>query len=58
MPFEKLLEEVQNLKDSSNRLGRLADEHPTFTDGLLPISASVLKSAIILEILILSRSGP
>ena len=57
MPYTKLLTEAKLLKDLSERLDRLADEHPSVTEALIPISAGILRMAIVLEVLVMSRSG-
>jgi hypothetical protein len=59
MPYTKLMTEAKRLKDLSERLDRLADEHPSVTEALIPISAGILRMAIVLEVLVMSRSsGP
>jgi hypothetical protein len=56
VPYESIMREVEVLKLLSGRLDVLADEHPTLTEALLPISAGILRIATVLEVLVISRS--
>lgn len=56
-PHKKILTEVKRLKELSGRLDLLAEEHPTFSEALVPISAGILRMATVLEVLVISRSG-
>lgn len=55
MPYESIMREVEVLKLLSGRLDILADDHPTLTEALLPISAGILGIATVLEVLVISR---
>jgi len=57
MPYKRILAEVDRLKRLSSRLDLMADEHPTFTESLRPISANILSIATVLEVLVISKFG-
>lgn len=57
MPIERMHKEVERLKRLSGRLDLVANEHSSFTEALLPISASILRLAVVLEVLVISKSG-
>lgn len=56
MPYKRILLEVKRLKELSSRLDLLANQHPPFTESLLPISAGILRIATVLEVLVISKS--
>jgi hypothetical protein len=56
VPNKSIMREVELLKLLSGRLDLLADQHPTYTEALLPISAGILRFATVLEVLVISRS--
>lgn len=43
MPFKRILQEVERHKRMSGRLDLLADEYPSVTEALVPLSASILR---------------
>jgi hypothetical protein len=57
VPNKSIMKEVEILKLLSGRLDVLADQHPTYTDVLFPISAGILRFATVLEVLVISKSG-
>lgn len=52
MSANALLREVDQLKNVSERLDVLADQHPTVASALLAIAGNVRNSAVVLEVLI------
>ena len=54
--FGSILKEVERLKGLCGRLDLLADEDPTLTEALLPVSASITRIATVLELVVISRS--
>ena len=58
MPANTLLLEVQKLKDVSDRLDYLAEQHPVVSEKLLAISTHVRNSAVLLEVLATTRMSP
>lgn len=57
MLYEPIMIEVDVLKQSSERLDVLADQHPMHAEALLSISAGILEFAAVLEVLAISKSG-
>lgn len=57
MPSKALLHEAQQLKDVSQRLELLADQHPHITDSLLSICGTIRGTAAILEVLVTTKLG-
>lgn len=57
MPFKRILQEVERHKRMSGRLDLLADEYPSVTEALVPLSAGILRIATVLEVLVISKSG-
>ena len=57
MPYNTILQEVDRLKQMSGRLELLANKHPSVTEALMSISASILAIATVLEVLVISKSG-
>jgi hypothetical protein len=51
-PFETILQEANRLKDASERLKSLADQHPVVEDALMSISGSITNTATLLEVLV------
>jgi hypothetical protein len=56
MPFEAILNEVEQLHSVSTRLEGLAVEHPPVSDALISIAGSVRNSAVVLAVLVATRS--
>ena len=56
MPFDLLLEEVQNLNGVSTRIQRLADEHTVLTEQLLSIAESVRNTATLLAVIVATKA--
>ena len=56
MPFKRILKEVDRLKQLSVRLDKIASEHPSITEALLPISSGILGMATVLHVLVISKS--
>lgn len=54
--FGSILKEVERLKRVSKRLDLLADEHLTLTEALVPVSASIVRIATVLELVVISNS--
>jgi hypothetical protein len=57
VPFEAILNEVDQLHSISSRLEGLAEEHPTVSEVLIAIAAGVRNTAVVLAVLIATR-GP
>lgn len=57
MPFDLLLEEVDNLNGVSTRIERLADEHAVLTTELLAIAESVRNTATLLAVFVATRAA-
>jgi hypothetical protein len=51
-PFETILQEVDQLKNMSERLMSLADQHPIVEDALMTISGNIKSTATLLEVLV------
>jgi hypothetical protein len=56
MPFENILQEVDQLNSVSERLQLLAGQHPFVEEGLLSISGNIRNTATALEVFALIRS--
>lgn len=56
MPFEAILNEVEQLQNVSTRLERLAERHPPVSEALLTIAGSVRNSATVLAVLVATKS--
>ena len=56
MPFEAILNEVEQLQNVSTRLERLAERHPPVSEALLTIAGSVRNSATVLAVLVVTKS--
>lgn len=54
--FGSILKEVERLKGLSGRLDRLADGQPSLTEALVPVSASIVRIATVLELVVITRS--
>jgi hypothetical protein len=54
-PFEAILQEVDRLKNVSERLESLADQHPVVEDALMSISGNISNTATLLEVLVQIR---
>jgi len=57
MPFEAILDEVEQLHNVGTRLERLAEQHPLVSDALISIAGSVRNTATILAVVIATK-GP
>jgi hypothetical protein len=55
MPIDAILYEVEQLHEVSDRLERLAEQHPPVSEALLTISGSVRNSATILGVLVATK---
>ena len=56
MPFEAILNEVDQLHSVSARLEGLAEQHPPVSEALVTIAGSVRNAAILLAVLVATRS--
>jgi hypothetical protein len=57
MPAIAILQEVRHLRNISERLELLADQHVSMTDALLTISGSIRETATLLEVLVATKDG-
>jgi hypothetical protein len=57
MPFEAILQEVEQLHNVGTRLEGLAEQHPLVSDALITIAGSVRNTATILAVVIAAK-GP
>jgi hypothetical protein len=55
MPSRPILEEVRQLQNVCQRLELLAEDHPSVTDAVLSICASIRSTATLLEVLVATR---
>jgi hypothetical protein len=58
MPSNAILHEAQQLRNVSDRLDSLAEQHPLVSDALITISGSVRNTATVLEVLVATRIAP
>jgi hypothetical protein len=56
MAFESILNEVDQLHSVSTRLEGLAKQHPPVSEALTSIAGSVRNTAIVLAVLVATRS--
>lgn len=56
MAFEAILNEVDQLHSVSTRLEGLAEQHPPFTEALMTIAGNVRNTAVVLAVLVATRS--
>ena len=56
MPFEAILNEVEQLHNVSTRLEGLAEKHLPVSEALLTIAGSVRNSATVLAVLVATKS--
>ena len=56
MAFEAILAEVEQLHGVSTRLEGLADEHPPVSEALTTIAGSVRNTAVVLAVLVATKS--
>ena len=56
MAFESILNEVDQLRGVSTRLEGLAEQHPPVSEVLTSIAGSVRNTAIVLAVLVATRS--
>jgi len=54
-PFETILQEVDQLRNMSERLKSLADQHPIVEESLMTVSGNINNTATLLEILVQIR---
>ena len=55
MPFEAILDEVDQLQNVSTRLEGLADQHVAITEALMTIAGSVRSTATLLAVLVATK---
>ncbi len=55
MPFEAILNEVEQLHGVSSRLEGLAEQHPPVSAALITIAESVRNTAVVLAVLVATR---
>ncbi len=55
MHSNAILHEVQQLYDVSDRLDRLAEQHPPISEALMTISGSLRNTATLLEVLLVTK---
>jgi hypothetical protein len=55
MPFQAILDEVDQLHNVSTRLEGLAEDHPRVSDALVIIAGSVRNTATILAVLVATK---
>jgi hypothetical protein len=58
MPAQQILQEAKKLHRVSESLDSLAAQHAPISEALSVLSASVRKSATLLEVLVAMRLGP
>jgi hypothetical protein len=58
VPMIAILREARELHQVSERLARLAENHPLVSDALLTVSSNVRQTATLLEVLVMTRMGP
>ncbi len=56
MPFEAILDEVEQLHNVSARLEGLALTHPPVSEALITIAGSVRNTAVVLAVLVATKS--
>lgn len=56
MPFEAILDEVEQLHNVSARLEGLALIHPPVSEALITIAGSVRNTAVVLAVLVATKS--
>ena len=55
MPFEAILEEVDQLRNVSTRLKGLAEHHPPVSDELIKIAGNVRSTATLLAVVVATK---
>ena len=55
MPFEAILDEVDQLHNSSTRIEQLAEQHPPMSEALITIAGSVRSTATVLAVLVATK---
>jgi hypothetical protein len=58
MPLNAILQEAQHLRNVSDRLDTLAEEHPLVSEALITIAGSVRSTATVLEVLVATKIAP
>ena len=56
MPFEAILNEVDQLRNISTRLEGLAEQNPRVSEALMTIAGSVRNTAVLLAVLVATKS--
>ena len=56
MPFEAILNEVDQLHNISTRLEGLAEQNPRVSEALMTIAGSVRNTAVLLAVLVATKS--
>ncbi len=56
MPFEAILDEVEQLHGVSSRLEGLAEQHPPVSAALVTIAESVRNNAVVLAVLVATKN--
>ena len=56
MPFEAILNEVEQLHGVSSRLEGLAEQHPPVSAALITIAESVRNNAVVLAVLVATKN--
>jgi hypothetical protein len=57
MGIEAMLREVDVLRGVSTSLHGLADEHPAISEGLLRVAESIHNAAVLLTVLVATKTG-
>lgn len=57
MPYQSLLDEIEQLHGVSTRIEGLAEKHPAVGDELLMIAGNVRDTATILAVLVATKLG-
>jgi hypothetical protein len=55
MPFQAILDEVDQLQSVSTRLEGLAEDHPPVSEALVIIAGSVRNTATVLAVLVATK---
>jgi hypothetical protein len=57
MHSSSILREARQLRNVSDRLDSLAEQHPLVSEGLITISGNVRHTAALLEVLVATKMG-
>ena len=55
--FSAILREARQLRAVSDRLDSVAEQHPLVSEALLTISGNVRHTAVLLEVLVMTKIG-